>query len=115
MKKRVQLGLRLFSTTGLLFYGPGILIEISPEFFLQLYVTSLEESISLVLYLSFLEINKIVKLIVDQRIKFYSQNTNLLPPKPKSTFRHLKQGIQDFHRKYVLVPADKAANNVVVV
>ena len=39
----------------------------------------------------------------------------LLPPKPKSTFRHLKQGIQDFHRKYVLVPADKAANNVVVV
>ena len=53
--------------------------------------------------------------IVDQRIKFYSQNTNLLPPKPKSTFRHLKQGIQDVHRKYVLVPADKAANNVVVV
>ena len=44
-----------------------------------------------------------------------SQNTNLLPPKPKSTFRHLKQAIQDFHRKYVLVPADKAANNVVVV
>ena len=38
-----------------------------------------------------------------------------LPPKPKSSFRHLKQGIQEFHRKYVLVPADKAANNVVVV
>ena len=53
--------------------------------------------------------------IVDQRIKFHSQNTNLLPHKPKSTFRHLKQGIQDFHRKYVLVPADKAANNVVVI
>ena len=52
---------------------------------------------------------------MDQRIKFDSQNTNLLPPKPKSTFRHLKQDIQDFHRKYVLVPADKAANNVVVV
>ena len=53
--------------------------------------------------------------IVDKRIKFYSQNTNLLPPKPKYSFRHLKQGIQEFHRKYVLVPADKAANNVVVV
>ena len=39
--------------------------------------------------------------IVDKRIKFYSQNTNLLPPKPKSSFRHLKQGIQEFHRKYV--------------
>ena len=31
--------------------------------------------------------------IVDKRIKFYSQNTNLLPPKPKSSFRHLKQRI----------------------
>ena len=32
--------------------------------------------------------------IDDKRIKFYSQNPNLLPPKPKSSFRHLKQGIQ---------------------
>ena len=40
--------------------------------------------------------------IVDQRIKFYSQNTNLLPPKPKSTFRHLKQGIQDFYTSVVV-------------
>ena len=39
----------------------------------------------------------------------------LLPPKPKSTFRHLKQGIQDFHGKNVLVPADKTANKIVVV
>ena len=44
--------------------------------------------------------------------KFYSHNTYLLPPKPKSSFRHLKQGIQEFHRKYV--PADKAANDIVV-
>ena len=27
----------------------------------------------------------------------------------------MKQGIQEFHRKYVLVPADKTANNFVVV
>ena len=53
--------------------------------------------------------------IVDKRIKFYYQNTNFLPPKPKFSFRHLKQGIQEFYRKYVLVPADKAANNDVVV
>ena len=39
---------------------------------------------------------------------------DLLPPKPKFSFRQLKQCIQEFHRKYVLVPADKAANNVVV-
>ena len=49
------------------------------------------------------------------RISFYSRNTHLLPPKPKSSFSHLKRGIQDFHMNYVLVPADKAANNVVVV
>ena len=42
-------------------------------------------------------------------------NPWLLPPKPKFTFRHLKKGIQEFHRKFVLAPADKAANNVVVV
>ena len=53
--------------------------------------------------------------IVDKRIKCYSKNTNILPPKPKSSFRHLKQGIQEFHRKYVLVTADKAVNNVVFV
>ena len=27
----------------------------------------------------------------------------------------MKQGIQEFHRTYVLIPADKAANNIVVV
>ena len=53
--------------------------------------------------------------IINTRISFYSRNTYLLPPKPKSSFRHLKRGIQYFHRNYVLVPADKAANNVVVV
>ena len=53
--------------------------------------------------------------IVDKRIKFYSLNANLLPPKPKYSFRHLKQGIQEFHGKFVFVPADKAANNIVVV
>ena len=53
--------------------------------------------------------------IIDTRISFYSRNTHLLPPKPKSSFQHLKRGIQDFHMNYVLVPADKAANNVVVV
>ena len=42
----------------------------------------------------------------ERGLNTYSQNTNLLPPKPKSTFRHLKQGIQDFHRKYVLAVPD---------
>ena len=46
---------------------------------------------------------------------FYSTILDLLPPNPKLSFQYLKQGIQEFHRKYVLTPADKAANNVVVV
>ena len=53
--------------------------------------------------------------IIDKRISVYSNNLDLLPPKPNFTFRRLKQSIQEFHRKYALVPADKAANNVVVV
>ena len=52
---------------------------------------------------------------IDTRISFYSRNTHLLPPKPISSFRHLKRGIQDFHMNYVMVPADKAASYVVVV
>ena len=53
--------------------------------------------------------------IIDGRISFYCNNLDLLQPKPKFTFRHLKKGIQEFHRKFVLAPAEKAANNVVVV
>ena len=53
--------------------------------------------------------------IIDGRISFYYYNLDLLPPKPKFTFRHLKKGIQEFHRRFVLAPADKVANNVVVV
>ena len=52
--------------------------------------------------------------IIDRRISFYSQNTNMLPRKPKISYRYLKSGIEEFHRKYVLVPADKAANIVVL-
>ena len=35
--------------------------------------------------------------------------------KPKFTFRHLKKGITEFNRRFVLAPTDKAANSVVVV
>ena len=30
--------------------------------------------------------------IIDSHISFYSRNTHLLPPKPKSPFHHLKRG-----------------------
>ena len=35
--------------------------------------------------------------------------------KSKFTFLNLQRGIQGFHRKYVLVPADMAADSAVVV
>ena len=53
--------------------------------------------------------------IIDGRTSLYCTNVDLLPPKPKFAFRNLKNGIQEFHRGLVLAPADKAANNVVVV
>ena len=37
--------------------------------------------------------------IVNKRISFYCQNTNLLPPIPKKSLRHLKLGIQEFDSK----------------
>ena len=55
------------------------------------------------------------KKIIYTLISFYSHNAHILPPKPKSSFHHLKRGIQDFHMNYFWVPADKVANNVVVV
>ena len=44
--------------------------------------------------------------IIDGRISFYCNNLDLLPPKPKFSFRHLNKGIQEFHRRCVLAPAD---------
>ena len=60
------------------------------------------------------KLNTCIFKIIDRRISFYSQNTNMFPRKPKINYRYLKSGIEKFHRKYVLFPADKAANNVVV-
>ena len=48
-------------------------------------------------------------------ITLNSYNLDLPPLKHKISFRHLKQGIQQFHEKFVLAPADKADNNAIVV
>ena len=34
--------------------------------------------------------------IIDEHVLFYSNNLDLLPPKPKLSFRYLKQDIQEF-------------------
>ena len=56
-----------------------------------------------------------ISKIIHERVSFYFQNTNKLPHKAKINYRYLKLGIEEFHRKYVLVSADKAANKVTVV
>ena len=53
--------------------------------------------------------------IIDNRISFYLNNLDLLTLKPKFTFGILKKGAQEFHRMFVLAPADEADSNVVVV
>ena len=57
----------------------------------------------------------IIFKIIARRISFYSQNTNMLPRKPKISYCYLKLATEDFHRKSVLVSADKPENNVVVI
>ena len=34
--------------------------------------------------------------IIDRRISFYSHKTNMLPRKPKISYRYLKSGIGEF-------------------
>ena len=53
--------------------------------------------------------------IIDIRVDFYKTNPSMLPRKPNYNINHLKKGIQEFHSKFVLVPADKASNNIIIV
>lgn len=53
--------------------------------------------------------------IIDIRVKFYTSNPHLLPSKPRLSFRFLKSKLQDFHSKFVFVPADKASNNIIII
>ena len=61
------------------------------------------------------EWKKAIFRIVHLRTKFYSSNSSLLPRKPKLSFKHLKRRLQELHSKFVLVPADKASNNIILV
>ena len=59
--------------------------------------------------------NKAILSIISTRIKFYESNPHLLPPQPNISVQTLKHSLEQFHSKYVLVPADKAANNIIIV
>ena len=53
--------------------------------------------------------------IVGGGVSFCCTILDLLPPGHWFTFGHLKKGIREFHGRFALAPADKAATNVVVV
>ena len=58
---------------------------------------------------------KAVIEIINIRIKFYKNNPSLLPRKSQININLLKNGIKKLHSKYVLVPADKASNNIIFI
>ena len=53
--------------------------------------------------------------IIEQRIRFYNDNPQHLPNPPVMTNSKIRNIIKKFHSDYVLVPADKAANNVIII
>ena len=53
-------------------------------------------------------------LVKSCRISIYFNNLDLLLPKPKITFRNLKERVQEFHRQFVITPAENVVNVVIV-
>ena len=53
--------------------------------------------------------------LVSDRIKFYQSNPKLLPPDAYFSLDDVKKKFTKFHAKFVLVPADKASNNIIIV
>lgn len=58
---------------------------------------------------------KAIFKIIKNRVKFYGSHPSSLPKKPFYHLKHLKQSFQNIHDKFVLVPADKASNNIIFV
>ncbi|MDA3086495.1 hypothetical protein OFO27_08180, partial [Campylobacter sp. CS_ED1] len=52
---------------------------------------------------------------VKTRIEFYLSNPKLLPPDPTYSLSDLKRDLIDLHKKFIFVPADKAANNIIII
>ena len=52
--------------------------------------------------------------IIDIRIDNFTKHPHLFK-QPSSPVKSLKKKMEKLHRKYVFVPADKAANNVIII
>lgn len=53
--------------------------------------------------------------IIDIRINNFKEHPHLYKESPKYSFRSLKRKMDKLHHSYVFVPADKAANNIIIV
>ena len=51
--------------------------------------------------------------IVDIRIEHFTTHPHLYKRPPSRSVKTLKRNMEKLHSKYILVPADKAANNVI--
>ena len=58
---------------------------------------------------------KLIFDIIGKRINFYLSNPHLLPPPPNYSLEELKNDLINLQDEFVFVPADKAANNVIIV
>ena len=58
---------------------------------------------------------KVMDIIEQRRISFYTSNPQHLPNPPVMTARKIKHILQKFHAEFVLAPADKAANNIIII
>ena len=53
--------------------------------------------------------------IIDIRIDNFTKHPHLFKQPSSRSVKSLKKKMEKLHRKYVFAPADKAANNVVII
>ena len=53
--------------------------------------------------------------IIDIRIDNFTKHLRLYKQPPSRSVKSLKKKMEKLHRKYVFAPADKAANNVIII
>ena len=52
---------------------------------------------------------------VDSKIQFYLANPSLLPSNDGCQYSSIRHPLGQLHKKYVLVQADKASNNIIII
>jgi hypothetical protein len=58
--------------------------------------------------------NTVLHMVVN-KVNFFIKNPLALPPKSKFNKHNLFKALNDLQRSFVFVPADKAANNIIII